>query len=252
VLKISIITAVYNGAETLGDTISSVTDQDYVNLEHIIIDGGSTDGTLALLQNLREDHAHWISEPDEGIYPALNKGIGLATGDIVGFLHADDIYSGASVVGKIASVFSDPDVLACYGDLEYVRRAHTASVVRYWKSGPYCSARLCKGWMPPHPTFYARRELYAAAGGFDCTFRIAADYDCMLRLLKRIDDAGGRVAYLPEVVVKMRLGGASNRSLSNILLKSSEDWRAIRKNRVGGPLTLLLKNVGKLGQFWRR
>jgi len=151
------------------------------------------------------------------------------------------------VLSRIAAALADPGVDACYGDLPYVGKDEPNHVIRHWRAGPYHPSLLARGWMPPHPTFYARRAVYQRLGGFDLDYRIAADYDCMLRFL-----GAGRVAcaYIPEVLVQMRLGGASNRSLRNLLQKSREDYRALRRNRVGGLGTLLLKNLQKLPQFF--
>ena len=248
-MKISIITAVRNSRATLADTLDSALAQDHLDKELIVVDGASTDGTLEVIEQYAGQLAHIISEPDHGIYDALNKGLELATGDVVGFLHADDLYANADVLARIAAAFADPAVEAVYGDLVYVSQADTGRVIRHWRAGAYRPAKLHWGWMPPHPTLYLRRALYEHHGGFDLRYRIAADYDLMLRLLSRIK---GRVVYLPEVLVRMRLGGASNRSLRQILRKSWEDYQALRANRLGGLGTLLLKNVQKLPQFFRR
>ena len=190
-----------------------------------------------------------LRKPDNGIYDALNKGIARAHGDVVGFLHADDIYADADVLARIAAAFADPAVEAVYGDLVYVRKEDTGKVVRYWRSRPFSRRQLAWGWMPPHPTFYVRRELYQRFGAFDTTYRIAADYDCMLRLLTRLQ---GRVFYLPEVLVRMRLGGAGNRSPANIIRKSYEDYLALRRNNLGGAGALAWKNLSKIRQFFVR
>jgi glycosyltransferase involved in cell wall biosynthesis len=245
-MKISIITAVLNGRSTIADALDSVLAQDYADIEFIVIDGASTDGTLDIIQRYPGRLAHLVSEPDRGIYDALNKGLRLATGEVVGFLNADDCYADHRVMSRVAAALADPTVDACYGDLFYVRKDEPNHVIRRWQAGPYHPRLLARGWMPPHPTFYARRAIYQRLGGFDIDYRIAADYDCMLRFL-----GAGRVtcAYIPEVLVKMRLGGVSNRSLHNLLQKSREDYRALRRNRVGGLGTLLLKNLQKLPQF---
>jgi glycosyltransferase len=190
-----------------------------------------------------------ISEPDRGVYDALNKGIRHATGEVVGFLHSDDIFEDSEVLAKMAQAFADPAVDAVYGDLVYVRHDDIRRVVRYWRSGRYDRAALSRGWMPPHPTFYVRRTVYLQLGGFDTRYRIAADYDSILRLLSvgKI-----RVAYIPEVLVRMRVGGMSNRSLRAIIRKSTEDLRALQRNGVGGYWSLLQKNLSKLSQFWQR
>ncbi|HPE71615.1 MAG TPA: glycosyltransferase family 2 protein [Candidatus Competibacter sp.] len=245
-MKISVITAVRNSRATLADALDSALAQDHPNLELIVIDGVSTDGTQEVIQRYARRLEHVVSEPDQGIYDALNKGLGLASGEVVGFLHADDRYADERVLSRVAAALADPAVDACYGDLLYVRRDDPGRVVRCWRAGPYQPRRLAWGWMPPHPTFYTRRAIYQRLGGFDPGYRIAADYDCLLRFL-----GAGQIAcaYIPEVLVHMRLGGASNRSLRNLLQKSREDYRALRQNRIGGLGALLLKNLRKLPQF---
>ncbi len=248
-LKISVITAVFNNRKTITNSIESALSQAGVNVELIVIDGGSSDGTLDILHGYGDRLAVLVSEPDNGIYDALNKGIQQATGEVVGFLHSDDIFESSAVLAKVAAAFRDPAVDAAYGDLVYVRYDDVNQVIRYWKSGPYDDAALSRGWMPPHPTFYVRRTLYERLGGFDTRYRIAADYDTVLRFL-----AVGKIraAYIPEVLVRMRAGGISNRSLNTIVRKSLEDFDVLRRNRVGGVVTLFRKNLGKVSQFWRR
>jgi glycosyltransferase involved in cell wall biosynthesis len=244
-LQISIITAVRNRAETLGACLRSVQNQSWAGVEHIVVDGGSTDGTLGVLAAARVHLAKLICEPDRGVYDALNKGIRAASGDVIGFLHADDEFASQTTLERIARTFEDPSVDAVYGDLVYVRKDDTSRVVRYWRAGHYTREQLADGWMPPHPTFYVRRDVYRRFGGFDLRYKIAADYENMLRILW-----GGRVnaAYIPEVLVRMRTGGMSNQFL-NVLLKSREDYAALRENGIGPMHALLLKNVTKLPQF---
>jgi glycosyltransferase len=248
-LKISVITAVFNRHSTIADALQSVAGQSYGNVEHIVVDGGSRDGTLEVLNAARDQIDVLISEPDHGIYDALNKGIARATGDVVGFMHADDVFADSDVLARIAGAFSDQAVDAVYGDLVYVHEQNMDRVIRYWTAGQFSKSKLNWGWMPPHPTFYVRRSLYAQLGGFDLRYHIAADYDTMLRFLGRGEV---RAAYIPEVLVKMRLGGASNRSLANILQKSKEDYLALRRNGVGGLGALAWKNLSKVGQFLGR
>jgi glycosyltransferase len=247
-VKISVITAVYNRCDTISDALRSIAEQDYEDVEHVVIDGASSDGTLAVLDEHRSQIDILISEKDNGIYDALNKGIELAKGDVVGFLHADDFFAHHRVLSKIAAAFEDPEVGAVYGDLVYVRRADETRVVRHWRAGACTPRKLAWGWMPPHPTFYVRRSIYERLGKFDTRYRIAADYDCMLRIIQR---GGVRATYIPEVLVKMRLGGSSNRSVGSILRKSREDYRALKGNNVGGLGALLWKNLSKVGQFLR-
>ncbi|HAL39449.1 MAG TPA: glycosyl transferase [Polaromonas sp.] len=248
-MKISVITAVYNRHQTVGQALDSVLSQSHPAVESIVIDGASTDGTLAVLEPYRSLFGVLISERDQGIYDALNKGIKHATGDVIGFLHADDVFENSEVLAKVAAAFRDPTIDAVYGDLVYVRHDDIRQVIRYWKSGNYDDAALSRGWMPPHPTFYVRRSVYERLGGFDTRYRIAADYDTVLRFL-----AVGKIraAYIPEVLVRMRAGGISNRSLKTIVRKSLEDMDVLRRNKVGGFRTLAWKNLSKLGQFWKR
>ncbi|MCW8194203.1 glycosyltransferase [Proteobacteria bacterium 005FR1] len=245
-MSISVVTATFNCASTLGDCLDSVAGQTWPNVEHLVIDGASNDTTLVLLESRRDQFAVLVSEPDGGIYDALNKGIGRATGDIVGFLHADDVYAGPDVLTHIAEAFSDPAVSAVYGDLQYVSKENTNQVVRRWESSPFSHKSLVRGWMPPHPTLYVRRSFYESIGGFDSRYRIAADYFSILQLFSRADFTA---VYLPKVLVKMRVGGASNRSLRNIVRKSREDYDALRRSGVGGLGTLAWKNLSKVSQF---
>jgi glycosyltransferase involved in cell wall biosynthesis len=244
-LHITVITAVKNRASTLGACLRSVQAQTWQDIEHIVVDGGSTDGTLGVLAASRAHLAKLICEPDRGVYDALNKGIREASGDIVGFMHADDEFASERALERVARAFEDPDVDAVYGDLVYVRRDDTSRVVRYWRAGSYARSRLAHGWMPPHPTFYVRRHVYRHFGGFDTRFKIAADYENMLRILWR---GGVQAAYVPEVLVRMRAGGMSNRVL-NLFMKSREDYSALRENGISPMQALLLKNVTKLPQF---
>lgn len=248
-VKISLVTATWNCAGTVADCLASVAGQSYANREHVLIDGASRDDTLRVLQAHREQLAVLLSEPDRGIYDALNKGIARASGDVIGFLHADDVFAGPDVLARVAAAFADPTVSAVYGDLQYVRKDDVSQVVRHWQSSPFSRRQLEWGWMPPHPTLYVRREWYERIGGFDARYRIAADYFSILRMFSQPDF---RALYLPEVLVKMRLGGASNRSLKNIVRKSREDLDALRRAGVGafgGLGALVWKNLSKVGQF---
>ena len=245
-MKISIVTAVYNRVDCIAHAVESVQRQTHADIEHVVVDGASTDGTLDVLRRCLDDRAVLVSEPDQGIYDALNKGLSRSTGEVVGFLHSDDFYADDSVLAEVAQTFADPDMDAVYGDLEYVARGDINRVVRRWRSGSYSRNRLAWGWMPPHPTLYLRRRVIDAWGGFDTRYRIAADYDAVLRYFGR---AGIRVGYIPRVLVKMRVGGASNRTLVQLLRKSREDYLALRRNGIGGVGALLWKNLSKIGQF---
>lgn len=246
-MKISIITACYNGAEHLGDALRSVDRQTWSDLEHLIVDGASTDATPDVLRNLPNARRLVVSEPDRGIYDAMNKGMRRATGDVVGFLNADDFLAAPDVIERIAHAFeSDPLLDVLYGDLEYISADAAMRTVRVWRSGSFVAHQLHRGWMPPHPTFYARRSLLERVGLFDTRYRIAADYDLMIRCLTQ---QGIRVYYLPKMLVRMRVGGASNASLRKILTKSCEDFRILRTHQLGGVGSLLAKNARKLPQF---
>ena len=246
-MKFSIVTVAFNSGRTIADTLSSVAMQTGADIEHIVINGASTDDTLAVVRSHGAHVQKTVSEPDGGIYDAMNKGLALASGDFVGFLNADDMLAAPNVIASIADAASAPSIDAVCGDLVYVRKDRSDAVVRYWRCGKFSRSRLRFGWMPPHPTLYVRRSLLGELGGFDTRLQIAADYDFILRYLNR---PGMQVAYVPKVLVKMRLGGASNRSLQAMLRKSREDLVALKQNKVGGLVTLLCKNARKLPQFF--
>lgn len=248
-ITVSIVTATWNCASTLQDCLDSVAQQTYVNREHVIVDGASSDGTIEIINEHISQVSVFISEPDKGIYDALNKGIQLATGDVVGFLHADDLYASSDALEKIAKAFENPSVCAVYGDLEYVSRQDISKVVRRWESNAFDRKDLNWGWMAPHPTLYVRREWYSAMGGFDTNYRIAADYLMILRLFSREDF---KTSYLPKVLVKMRAGGISNRSIDTICQKMLEDWRALstcKFSAADAAWAIFCKNISKLTQF---
>lgn len=227
-------------------SIESVQSQTYRDVEHVIQDGGSTDGTLGLIRNSATVTTSVVSGRDGGIYDAINRGIERSSGDIIGLMHSDDFFSHNMVLEAVADKFSDPKIDGVYGDLRYVSADDPRRTVRYWRSGEYRPSMLGRGWMPPHPTLYLRRAVFERHGLYDTSFRIAADYDAMLRYLAKGEI---RLAYIPEVLVNMRMGGESNRSFGRILRKSREDLRALRKNGVGGGGALAAKNLRKLGQF---
>ena len=245
-MKISVITAAWKSEATVGDAIASVAAQTHSNLEHLIIEGNSEDGTLKAIERAAHPRMRLISEPDKGIYDALNKGVKNATGDVIGFIHSDDFLAHDAVLARIAAAFEDPEVEAVFSDLDYVAQADTSRVIRHWSTGAFHPRRLKYGWMPAHPTLYLRREVYERFGTYDTSFGIAADYDFILRYFSQ---ATGQPVYIPEVFYKMRLGGVSNRNLAKIRQKMAEDLLAIRRNRVGGVYTLALKNLLKVGQF---
>ncbi|MEX6383166.1 glycosyltransferase family 2 protein [Providencia hangzhouensis] len=215
-MKVSIITATYNSSNTIIDTLKSLENQSYLDIEYIIIDGASKDNTLDIIKKHSTKVSKIISEPDKGIYDALNKGIENSTGDIIGFLHSDDIFAYPNAIEDLVSILINEQSQAIYADLEYVSKENTSNVVRRWVSGNYKHSNLKKGWMPPHPTFFMKRSLYKKYGNFDLNFKISADYDSLLRYLWLHNIS---VSYLPKVVTKMRVGGESNRSFLKYIKK---------------------------------
>jgi glycosyltransferase len=251
-VKFSVITICRNAENTIGPAVQSVVSQSFSQVEYLIIDGASTDGTLQKIAEVAGPDVQVISEPDRGLYDALNKGVRMATGDVIGFVHADDVLAHADVLAHVAEKFETSGADGVYGDLQYVTA--DGAVLRHWKSGACDRRKLKWGWMPPHPALYLKRSVYERAvlengDCFDTSFRCAADYDFMMRV---IVGHGVEPAYLPEVLVKMRIGGVSNRSLKHIAQKSLEDWRIIRRHRLGHLHTLAGKNLGKLHQFFIR
>ncbi|EMI21865.1 glycosyl transferase, group 2 family protein [Rhodopirellula maiorica SM1] len=246
-MKISVITAVYNRAPTIAATIESVASQIATDHEHIVVDGMSTDGTADVIAANMSNIAKTIREPDEGIYDALNKGIRAATGDVVGFLHADDMFYSHDALQHVADIFARENVDAIYGDLVYVDAATPNRVIRYWKSGQFNTGRFRRGWMPPHPTVYVRKSIYEKFGMYLTTFGSAADYECMVRLMYHHQI---RVGYIPEILVKMRVGGESNATLKNRITANRDDRRAWTVNGLRPPWGLrLTKPLSKLPQF---
>lgn len=243
------ITAVLNRVDNIVQAVNSVQQQTYSNLEYVVVDGGSTDGTLEVLHRCLDDRATLVSEPDHGIYDALNKGLARASGEIIGLMHSDDFFADENVLYHVAQIFTDPAVDAVYGDLDYVAKTDTNRIIRHWKAGEYTQGCLAWGWMPPHPTLFLRRQVIEQWGGFDTRFLIAADYDAILRYFGQ---GKIRAAYIPKVLVKMRIGGQSNHSIRRIFLKSYEDYKALRQNNVGGFFALIWKNLSKLDQFLAR
>jgi len=247
-MKVSIITIAYNSAETIEDTIKSIITQDYSNIEYIIIDGGSTDKTLSIVDKFKDSITTIISEPDKGIYDAMNKGVQNATGDIVGILNSDDIYANKKVVTHIVKAIGNKDSI--YADLVYVDRDNTDKITRYWKSGKYRKGIFKKGWMPPHPTFFIRKSCYDQYGTYNLRLKSAADYELMLRMLHKHNIS---VTYLQEVITKMRVGGQSNVTLLNRLNANKEDRLAwVINDLKPGPLTLIMKPIRKISQFFKK
>lgn len=245
-LKISIISICYNSSKTILDTIRSVNIQSYPNIEHVFIDGLSSDNTLEVIRSNSKRKNVIISEKDSGLYDAINKGILNATGDVIGLLHSDDLLASSNVISKLVTKIQNENLDGVYGDLQYVDKINTNKIIRFWRSCKFNPNLLRKGWMPAHPTLILKKEVYLEHGVFDKSYKISADYDFMLRIFK---NSNLKFGYLPIVVTKMRVGGASNRSVKNIIKKSKEDYRAILSNNIGGFVTLLLKNTSKIKQF---
>lgn len=245
-MTISIITASFNSEKTIGDTLESVKCQEYNNIEHLVIDGLSTDNTLHIVGQYSHI-ARVISGKDKGIYDAMNKGLQVATGEVIGILNSDDIYIDNKVLKEVADLFQDDRIDACYADLQYVDEGDTNKLVRYWKSGKYKKSHFFYGWMPPHPTLFLRRRVYDKVGHFNLALKTAADYELMLRVFVSHDF---NIQYLPRVIVKMRTGGASNASLMRRLQANQEDRLAWKINNLKPYFfTLYLKPFRKIFQF---
>lgn len=245
-MKVSIITVCFNSAETIEDTIRNILSQDYRDIEYIVVDGGSTDVTLDVLTKYRSRISKFMSEPDQGTYDAMNKGLHLATGDIVGFLNSGDFYADENVIARIVEAMQTNNVDCSYGDLEYVAKDNLEKVVRKWKSQPYQDGLFEKGWHPPHPTFYAKKYIFDEYGRFDLNYKISADYEIMLRFLKK---HGLKSCHIPEVLIRMRIGGKSNRNLWQIIKANVECYQAWKKNNLNiSPFIMIRKPLSKIAQ----
>jgi len=247
--EISIVTATYNASATIRNCLECIQTQT-VPVEHIIIDGMSEDSTVRIVRECGESVAHLISEPDMGIYDAMNKGLKIASGDIIGILNADDFYPAKDTLAKVLKEFENPMIGACYGDLLYVDGTSTNKIIRNWRSGTFSPSKFYWGWMPPHPTFFVRRSVYEKYGLFNTALGSAADYEIMLRFLVKHEI---QAAYIPEILVKMRTGGVSNASVQNRLAANKMDRKAWRVNGLEPyPWTLWVKPVRKIGQWlWK-
>lgn len=256
-MKISIITVTLNNKAGLLRAIESVRSQTYKNVEHIIVDGGSTDGTAEAINNyqltinneqLIINNLKFLSEKDNGIYDAINKGIKLVTGEVIGLLHSDDFYSDNDVLNDVAKEFIKKNADLVYGDLKYVSKYDNKKIIRNWKSGYYNRRKLNFGWMPPHPTVFIKKALIQRNNFYDTNFKISSDYDWILGILS---ENNLKISYLPKNFITMQTGGASNKTIMNILKKSSEDYKALKKNGYPYPfITLLLKNIRKINQLF--
>lgn len=247
--KVSLITATYNSALNIKSCLNSIVNQTYSKIEILIIDGKSSDRTIEIVNSYRDKFSYikLISEKDYGIYDALNKGIHLATGDVIGFVHSDDFLASPQIISQIINEISNKKLDGVYGDLNYVQKFNVNKIVRKWKSNDFDNKLLKKGWMPAHPTLFLKKSVFEKHGLFDLNYSISADYDFMLRVLS---DMSLKFGYLPKVITIMRVGGVSNRSLKNIILKIKEDYMIIKRNNIGNFLILIRKNISKFKQFF--
>ena len=247
-LKISIITVALNSSKTIQDTIESILLQDYHNIEYIVIDAGSNDGTVDIIKSFGDKIAYFISESDNGIYDGMNKGIKAASGDLIGILNSDDFYPNNFILSNVAKTFSNYQCDAVYGDLVYVKHYDTNKIVRYWQAGSYSASKLKTGWMLPHPTFFVKRSIYDRFGLYNTELKSASDYEMILKLLYKQNIS---VRYIPMILVKMRVGGASNSSLINRIRANKEDGLAWTKNQLNKPLFIRIKKpLQKIRQFF--
>lgn len=247
-MKVSIITVTYNSARYVDDCINSILRQNYKNIEYIIIDGNSTDGTVDIIKKFSPYIAKWVSEDDNGMYDALNKGMQMATGDLIGILNSDDVLASADVISEIVNCFQQNNIDSLYGDLVYVEPFDLQKVLRFWKGVEYDRSRFRYGWMPAHPTFYFRRELVVKLGGYESHYLTAADFEFMARYLYRFKISS---YYLPKLIVKMRAGGASNESFARRIKANRRDYLAMKNNKIPFPLIVsILKPLIKMPQFY--
>lgn len=246
-MKISIITVSFNSAATIVDCINSVNKQTHNKIEHIIIDGDSKDNTIELINSIQNRVSTIISEPDKGIYDAMNKGIALATGDIIGILNSDDFLASPYVLENIIQTFEKENCDAVYGNLDFVSSDNSNKIIRHWKSSPFKKGSFAKGWHPPHPTFYVKRKIYEKYGMFDTSLNVSADFELMLRFIEKHQI---KVHYIDETIVKMRYGGESTGSLAKIFMGNSNIIKAFKKNGIKvSPLYPLIRLLPKLKQF---
>lgn len=246
-MKISIITVVYNAGTFLKDCILSVIEQTYSNIEYIIVDGGSTDNTISIIENYRSFITHFISEKDEGLYDAINKGIKLATGEVIGILNADDMLASKNTIEQVALAFEqNTNADGVYGDLNYVHPTKM-DVVRVWESKQANFTDIGGGWMPAHPTLYLKKMLFEKYGNYALDMGTAADYDLILRFFHKHKIVA---SYLPFLMVNMRTGGVSNKSIKSLILALKNDYKALKRNKIPKPFVVLLKKkLAKLSQF---
>ncbi|MEM7367595.1 MAG: glycosyltransferase family 2 protein [Bacteroidota bacterium] len=235
-MKVSIITVSYNSASCIKSCIDSILSQDYPNIEYIIIDGASTDGTVDIIRSYGEMVSRFISEPDQGIYDAMNKGVKLAQGDIVGLLNSDDLYANSQVISRVVQEFQSSQADTVYGDLVYIQDHNMDQIVRYYPGVDFHPNKLRKGMMPPHPTFFVKRHLYETYGLFNTQYAICADFDFMVRLFHKHEVS---YSYIPEVMVKMRTGGSSTQGLKSTLTINQEMLQSCRSHGIQTNLPMI-------------
>lgn len=245
--KISIITVCLNAAKYIGDNITSVNNQDYPNIEHIFIDGLSNDNTVSIIKNMVGKNHTLISEPDLGIYNAMNKGIELASGKYLIFLNSDDMFSDQNIITKYVEAINQKSADIVFSDILFIQRSNKNNIIRTWKAGNFNKRKLKFGWMPPHPGVLIKAEIFKKFGGFNEKFKISGDYDFLLRIFSGFE---GKIVYLNSVSVIMRYGGMSSRNYKNTFRKWKEDFIAIKQNNVGSILTVFFKRIIKLHQVF--
>jgi glycosyltransferase len=246
-MKITLITVTYNSEKYLSQCIESIHAQSYKNIEHIIIDGNSTDKTVSIIKKYESKIAAWVSEPDRGMYDAINKGIKMATGEVIGILNSDDILATNDAIETIVKTFNEQQVDSIYGDLQYVDKQNTERVFRVWKGKKYSRSLFKMGWMPGHPTFYIKKSAIDKFGGYENHYFTAADYEFMARYLYKHQISS---YYLPKLIVKMRTGGASNKNLNQRLRANRRDYLAMKVNSIPMPFMVsILKPLIKMHQF---
>jgi len=250
-MKVSIITVVFNAQNTIADAIQSVASQSYKNIEHIVVDGASSDATVDVINTHIETISHFISEPDRGIYDAMNKGIRLATGDVIGLLNADDVFQDNTVVQQIVDAHADHELDACYADLVYVDKQDMQKVRRFWKSKAYQPGLCFQGWMPAHPTLYLKRRVYERVGLYNSELAYQSDLEFCARAFE-IHKISSQ--YISNVWVRMRLGGVTNGSLKTMIIGNWESYKALKKIGLKmNPFTyFFVKFSHRLPQFFKR
>ncbi len=246
-MKFSIITCVLNNSKNIKKSLISFQNQVFKNKEHIIIDGGSTDGTINIIKKNKKKNIKLVSSSDNGIYDALNRGLKISKGKIIGILHSDDFYENKYVLNDVFNAFKISDADLVYGDLIYISKNYPFRKIRYWKAGKFLKSNLNNGWMPPHPTVFIKSSILKKIGSYNLNYKISSDYDFLIRALS---NKSIKKYYLPKILIKMRIGGKSNNSLKNLINKSLEDYEIIKKNNLGGIFTLFRKNYSKIRQFF--